>query len=250
MLIASDRHTAADLSLWAELAEADRLHGERLMRSGKVVIAAAALLEFVAGGRCYVGTSWGKDSVALLHLVHRHAPHVPAVNLRVDPTRNPHCDAVRDAFLARFPLVYHEEPVSYHGCGEWFTQRWDDETYRRWDAGWRRVAGTFGGRYLSGVRAAESGVRKIRMRTHGHATARTCAPFGWLTAADVFGYLAAHDLPVHPNYAMLGGGRYARDHIRVSEIGDMGGECRGRREHEREYYGDVLRRLAAGPRGR
>lgn len=243
MLIPSTRHTSADIALWAELEDADRLHGASLTR--KIEQAAAAVREFISAGSSYASTSWGKDSVVMLHLLWIVAPHVPVVNLRIDPTRNEYCDTVRDAFLSRFPMDYHEENVSYHGCGEWFSQQWDDASYKRWDAAWRNVEKQFGARHLSGVRAQESGVRKIRMRSHGHSTSRTCAPIGWMTTADVFAYLAINDLPTHPNYAMLGGGRYDREKLRVSEFGDQGGVCRGRREWEQEYYGDVLRRIKA-----
>ena len=65
-------------------------------------------------------------------------------------------------------------------------------------------------------------------------------------ALETFGYLAAHDLPVHPAYAMLGGGRWERDRIRVASLGGRRGDGIGRAEWEREYYSDVLNRLAAG----
>ncbi|TXH99574.1 MAG: hypothetical protein E6Q76_19695 [Rhizobium sp.] len=62
-------------------------------------------------------------------------------------------------------------------------------------------------------------------------------------AADVFAYLAFHGLPVHPNYAMLGAGRWPREYLRTAPLGGKRGDQFGRAEWEREYYGDVLRRL-------
>jgi len=56
----------------------------------------------------------------------------------------------------------------------------------------------------------------------------------------------AYNLPVHPAYAMTAGGRWDRKHIRVASLGGQRGAQYGRREWEREYYGDVLRRLEAG----
>lgn len=85
----------------------------------------------------------------------------------------------------------------------------------------------------------------MRCARWGISTERTCAPLAWWTAADVFAYLATHDLPVHPAYAMLGGGRWRRERLRVAEIGDTHGKGGGRLEWETEYYGDALRRLQA-----
>lgn len=247
MLILSDRHTPADLELWAELEAADCVHGERLLRSGKVEQSLQAIRTFLAAEPAYVSTSWGKDSVACAYLCRLVDPTIPLVNLRIEPTRNPHCDEVRDVFLARWPMHYIEQPVSYHGCGVWFTDLWEKETYRRWDAGWRAVNRSLEmERHLSGVRASESGVRKIRMRVWGLSSPRTCCPIGWWTEADVFGFAAVMNLPLHPNYAMLGGGRWPRDKIRTAELGDVKGTERGRRTHELEYYSDVLHRLEAG----
>lgn len=74
----------------------------------------------------------------------------------------------------------------------------------------------------------------------GTTTTSTCAPIGFWKNDDVFAYLKKYDLPVHPNYAMLGGGRYKRESIRVAEIGDTHGSGMGRSEWEREYYPDIL----------
>jgi len=248
VLIPSGRHRPEDLELWAELEEADRAHGERLLRSALPGRAAEAVWRFAAGGGVYCGLSHGKDSCVLAHLIHLSGLPVPCVHLRVSPSHNPHCDDVRDALLRLLPgLDYHEIPVDY---GDVYRRGLPDDerdalTDRLWRAGFAEAARRFGGRHLSGVRASESGVRKLRMRRWGLSTGGTCCPFGWWTEADVFGYLAAHGLPVHPNYAMLGGGRYPRDRIRVAEIGDVHGNSRGRAEHEEEYFGDVLRRLRA-----
>lgn len=249
MLIRCPRHTDADLRLWRELEAADRVNGERLLRSGKVELAAVVVRDFASGGPCYAGTSWGKDSCVLAHLIHASGLRVPLVHLRVTPSHSPYCDAVRDAALSACPgLEYHEIAVDYGDVyrRELSEDERDRETDRLWFEGFRRADKMFGDRHLSGVRAAESGIRKMRMRRWGLSTDRTCCPFGWWTEADVFGYLAACNLPVHPNYAMLGGGRWPRGKIRVAEIGDVHGAQRGRREHEREYYGDVLARIAAG----
>lgn len=245
MLIPSPRHTPADLVLWAELEAADRLRGARLVRDGrKVARSLAAIREFVAGGAAYASCSFGKDSMTLAHLVRLAAPGVPLVHLRAVPHGNPENAAVRDAFLAAWPGPYEERAVDYRdipaGLGPDGVEREKD----------RRFFAAFpGGRYLSGIRADESRGRKARVRRWGLASHSACAPLGWWTAADVFGHLAHHGLPVHPSYAMLGGGRWPREHLRVDELGGARGDGFGRREWEKMYFGDALRRLeAAGPR--
>lgn len=252
-LIPSHRHKAADLDLWRELEEADRvlakIKSHRLKNRENEALAAIA--DFLASGAAYCSVSWGKDSVTVAHLCWRFAretgKEIPLVNLRIHPTRNPECDDVRDAFLARFPLSYHEEPVDYSVVDPRLpTIEWDRLTYKLWDSAWARVRTRFGDRHISGVRGSESFARRMRMVVHGWNTKRTCAPLGYWKLEDVFAYLAVNDLPVHPSYAMLGGGRWPREHIRVAEIGDEKGIGCGRREHESEYYGDVLRRLEAG----
>lgn len=235
MLIPSPRHTAADLALWAELEAADRLHAGRLARSGKVERSLAVIREFVAAGPCYCGVSWGKDSTALFHLLQLAGVAVPVVWMRYGRATNPECVSVRDSILGRWPGAdYREIDV-----GESEDQR-DDYSLA--------VRSTGTARYLSGVRGDESGIRTIVMRRLGAATSKTCRPLTYWTGDDVFAYLAANGLPVHPNYAMSGGGRWPRRHLRTTSIGGERGAENGRREWEREYYGDVLRRLEAGPR--
>lgn len=244
MLIPSPRHRPADLEIWAALEDADCLRAERLARAGKIERSIEAIRAFAAAGPCYASVSWGKDSVVFASLVRRVAPGAPLVNLRVNPTRNPDCDAVRDAFLSRFPGPYHEEPVDYGEVDPALPSVvWDRETYRAWDAAWRGVGRAFGHRHLSGVRAEESFGRRTRMHVFGESSPNTCAPIGWWTLDEIFAYLAAESLPAHPAYAMLGGGRWDRKRLRVSEIGDEKGIGCGRRQWELEYYGDVLRRL-------
>lgn len=241
MLIGSLRHRPADHAFWDELFATD----VKLVRKLPPYVARArgALAEFVRGGGCYVGTSWGKDSVVVVHLAREF--DVPVVNLRCVPSRNPDCDLVRDAYLSRFDCEYREELCDY---GSIYSQHLplqshDVETDKVWNAAWRRV-NKWRPRHISGVRSEESNVRRIRMMRWGESTKMTCAPIGWWPTWAVFAYLAAHDLPTHPAYGCLGGGRWPRDRIRVAEIGDSHGRGGGRAEWEAEYYSDVLRRIA------
>lgn len=247
MLVPSDRHRPEDLSLWEELEAGDRLHARRLLRSGRIERSLAAIRSFVADGPCYAGTSWGKDSVVLCHLLRRATPSVPLVHLRPS-NRGPGLDAVRDTYFVGWPgQSYEEEPVDYgrlHAAGL-PDHELDRETDQRWYGAIARVSQRYGPRHVLGLRAGESFGRLMRCRRHGESSPNGCAPLAWWTTADIFAYLAHYDLPVHPSYAMLGGGRWPRERIRVAEIGDTHGKGGGRAEWEAEYYGDVLRRLAA-----
>jgi len=251
MLVPSDRHRPKDLAVWHELEIADAVEAGRIDWPRLVDRSLDSIAAFVADDRAYLSVSWGKDSVATAHLCHQAATErgiapVPVVNLRVYPTRNPDCDAVRDLFLARFPAPYHEELVDYSVVDPRLPSiTWDRQTYALWDAAWRRVERRFGQRHISGIRASESFGRRKRMQRFGLNSPNACAPIGWWRLDDVFAYLAASDLPVHASYAMLGGGRWDRRRLRVSEIGDEKGCGCGRREWEIEYYGDALRRLVA-----
>lgn len=232
MLIPSERHRPEDLELWRELEEADLIHGERFLRSGKLKQSLQAIRDFVAASPCYAGVSWGKDSTVLFDLLQRAGVCIPIIWLTYGKATNPECRLVRDAVLAISPNVdYREIDV-----GESEEMRDDFSP---------AVASTGASRYLSGIRADESGIRKISMRRLGLETANVCRPLGWWRLPDVFGYLAVRGLPVHPNYAMLGGGRWPREHLRTASIGGERGRENGRTDWEREYYGDILNRIAA-----
>lgn len=241
MLLPSDRHRPADLALWAEMEAADRLHYRAASVAAKAGRSADAIREFIAAGSCYGAVSWGKDSMVLAHLIATVCPHLPVGRVdQTGPGADLYVPAVRDAFLARFPLDYHEEAVGLVAIPD------DGGHSPALDIGISLLRHRFGtDRYVGGIRADESGIRKIGLRTRGLTTDRTCQPLGWWTVADVFAYLAVYDLPVHPSYAMLGGGRWDRARIRVSTIGGPKGNQFGRAEWEREYYGDVLRRMEA-----
>lgn len=247
MLIPSERHTQADLELWSEFEEADLAHAQHPSFGRKVERALDEICDFAARKNGYAGVSWGKDSTVLAHLCHLATPRlrksIPVVWIKVNPIANPDCDAVEERFLERWWLDYHRIEVEcrrdlfgLHATGT--LEKGFDEAVRR-----------FGPHHISGVRGDESGDRKRRMRKWGTETIRTLAPLGWWSHADIFAYLAAHDLPIHPAYAMTGGGRWPRDRLRVASMGGRRGDGIGRAEWEREYYGDVLRRLESGHLG-
>jgi phosphoadenosine phosphosulfate reductase len=202
----------------------DALHATSSRLRGKIDQAKQALERFVAGGPCYCGVSWGKDSVAVAGLIAEMGLDVPIVWIRVEPIANPDCALVRDTFLDRFALRYEEVEVDVSEPG----------------SGFDRAARLFGRRYISGIRKVESFRRRMRMGRWGHSSRNTCAPIGWWSTDDVFGYLALHDLPVHPAYACSRGGLYARDAIRVDVIGGLCGRGGARDSWERIYYPDMV----------
>lgn len=238
MLIRCERHTEADLKLWAELEAADLAHYRSANVGLKAERAKSAIREFAAAGPCYCSVSWGKDSTVLAHLTDcADLPSLPFAWVTVGEL-DVGCDRVRDHFLSMWPRAYREVAVD---PGERTHQGTEGKRI-----GFLALEDEFGPRRLVGIRADESGGRAISIRHLGVASPNSCRPLAHWTEADVFAYLAFHGLPVHQNYAMLGGGRWSRDHLRTAPLGGKRGDQFGRAEWEREYYGDVLRRLECG----
>lgn len=245
MLIPSPRLREADMPFWSEDESADLMHARRRGLDLRIARSTNALRAFLASGPAYVAVSWGKDSVVTAWLALLVRPDLPLVNLRCS-NRNPDCDAVRDAFLglSETRSRYVEIDVDYGDLHRRFVgAELDRETDKRWHAGIAEAERRFGLRHILGVRADESAGRRARCARWGENSPNGCAPLAWWSTADVFACLAAFGLPVHPAYAMNGAGRWPRDRIRTAEIGDVHGTGGGRREWEREYYGDIIRRL-------
>lgn len=235
MLIRSPRHTPEDLDAWEVEERTDALHAQRVDLEKKARAAMEELERFARGAIGYVGVSWGKDSVVVAHLAARVAsfggPSLPVVWVRVKERENPDCPLVRDAFMARHPHLRYEEIVADVPAIGLTSSLGFEEAARR-----------HGDRHISGVRAEESAVRKIRTRRWGLSTERACAPIAWWTHRDVFAFLHAHDLPVHPAYACLMGGILERKHLRVAALGGKRGQGFGRHEWEQMYYPEAVSR--------
>lgn len=234
MLLTHRRQTAADLEAWGALERADALWAQTAVHRARVDRARVALRAFAredAGG--YAGVSWGKDSTCLAHLVATEAPHLPLVWVRFGRWDNPDCELVRDAFLAAHPgVAYEEHQMAGDGALDTVEVR---EMFRG-------PAERHGRRHASGVRAVESRSRRLRMARWGLRSPNSCAPLGWWQVSDVFAYLWAHELPVHPAYACSYGGALPRERIRVDGLGGSEGTGHGRAEWESAYY---RRELAA-----
>lgn len=229
MLIPSHRHRPEDLELWSDLEQADLIRpvSQRLIDS-----AIQSIQEF-SRNHCCITTSWGKDSVTVLHLARLAGVSLPIVYVRFTDQHNPDCDAVRDAWL-RPEDDYHEIGLTRKEAGS--------------GRHWARIRREVSPRRITGIRADESPSRELSRLTHGVATDYVCRPILYWRNEDVFAFAAQQRLPLHPAYAMNGGGRWERRHLRTHSIGGKTATGAGRREWEQEYYGDVLRRLDAANR--
>lgn len=232
MLIPSDRHTAADLRHWAELEACDAEHARSGTLAKRIEQAGQIVAEFLAAGPAYISISWGKDSVATADLVLRLFPSMPIRSVRWPGSDNPDSPRVRDAFFAIWPAVDYAEIMAPPN---------DRDDGR---LGFELLRCVAGNRRMTGIRRDESGMRKLSARVHGRYTDAAGRPLLYWSAQDVYSYLHARGLPVHPVYAMTGGGRWPRDRFRVDSLGGSRGTEFGRAEWEAEYYGDHLRRLA------
>lgn len=199
----------------------------------------AALRAFRADGRFYLGVSWGKESIVVAHLAHRIGLDVPVIWFPAGPIENPDCALVRDAFLARFDVDY----VEHEACDLAWTSDHGTMVHDGAQVAFAKATKRYGLRYASGVRGEESGHRKRCMLHWGDASPNTCAPIGFWSLEDVYGYLARHDLPIHPAYACTWGGTYPRTGIRVATIGGRIGRGIGRSEWEQSYYPETVRRV-------
>lgn len=233
MLIPSSRHSVADLERWRLVDDQARVHAQLRSHQKNVQRAWDEVLSFTGVGGCYAGVSWGKDSTVLAHLIVSLVPRIPLVWVRVEPDYNPDCLLVRDLFLERNPSARYDEIVVQRGNGEY-------RAHGTLDAGTRIAQRRHGARYLSGVRAEESGQRKRRMTRWGASSGGTCAPIGWWSGWDVFAYLLTQGLPIHPAYACTMDGQLDPLRVRVGplggQVGQRPGDGFGRAEWERRYY--------------
>lgn len=230
MLIPSHRHRPEDLLLWAELEAADLINASSWRMQKKIEASKKIVDSFIADDPAYCSVSWGKDSVVVAHIVRQLSATIKLVWVRWPRSDNPDSVLVRDTFADNlsFDVIAPDDDADDGRLGFSLAAKFA-ETPRR----------------ISGLRASESTSRRLSI-SHEINTLNSCRPLAWWSLADIFGYLAVNSLPVHPVYAMLGGGRWNREQIRVDSIGGARGRGAGRDQWEREYYGDVLNRLASG----
>ncbi|MFB9776146.1 phosphoadenosine phosphosulfate reductase family protein [Brevibacterium otitidis] len=243
MLIHSHRHTPRDLAAWERLEAYDEAiaatgHLEPLIEHAMQVIAG-----FLQDGPCYVSTSWGKDSTVLVDLVAQTGADIPVVSVRVDGQEMDGTDDVRDAVLAKHPRLRYDELTLPPFPNRSWAQEHEivERTKADVDIGWKLTERRYGPRRITGIRAEESRIRNMVLRRFGDATRDTCRPIGRWEATDVFAYLHARDLPVHPAYGMSYGGALDRRWLRVHSLGGVRNAGKGRADWEKHYYGDIIR---------
>lgn len=235
MLIDSPRLSDVDRAVWARAAAVDAATArsprvDQLTARARAEIAAFA--DEHGTDNVHIGVSWGRDSVTIAHLAHGlglrlvHVTH----GARTDRISNPDCAAVRDAYLARFPAPYEEIGIERPRAYQWL----------------ERQPGY--GHRITGLRADESWARAKSRAVHGTTTGRSCRPIIDWRSADVWAYLARHDLPTHPAYAASFGGLLPRDRLRVASLGGDRGADHGRWEWENHYYPEVRSVRPAGRR--
>ncbi len=242
-LIRVPQHRPEDLAAWERLEHEDAAWAMLPEFRARCVEAVRVIREFAGRGPCYASTSWGKDSVVVAHLVwtllEEEGLDIPLAWVRVEPIENPHCVVVRDTFLSRWPMPFREVVIR---CPQN-----DDGTYHApgtLEAGIEQLYEAYGPRWIGGLRGEESGMRARRI-DRGLSLRTSCQPIGHWTDRDVFAYLCAFDLPVHPVYAMSFGGSLDRGRLRVSSLGlrrdtrwlGQRGAGHGRAEWEDVYYG-------------
>jgi len=236
-LIPVESHTDADIEHWNRLRMADMAHAQSDELSRKVNQSMEEIQSFAESKKSvYVSVSWGKDSVVTAHLACRALECPTLVHVKVWPIYNPYCDAVAQNFVARHDVQY-QQIVVHMGSHE---KGWRFEGTMM--DGFDHAHDSFGD-HISGMRREESGVRKIRFNRWGLSSPNTCAPIGWWSTQDVFSYLKAHDLPIHPAYAMTRGGQMDRSEIRVDVLGDTRGQQYGRLDWEKQYYSNRMQWL-------
>ena len=244
MLIDSPRLTEQDRRLWQVWLRADEFHTRSSEYRKRKEMTHGIIAEFLEQEKRYfVAVSWGKDSVVLADMFYQagaKCKYIYIRNLAREPEGN---IAVRDEFLKQYPLDYEEIVYDYADADETYFDRHGNP--KKWQHILQDLQKQFGC-HVTGIRYDESAKRRRRFHIFGLETVNSFAPFRYMTAYDIFAYLWEHDLPVHPNYAMTGGGRWDKYRIRVAAIGNKEGDGIGRQEWEKEYYRDICNRVAGG----
>lgn len=211
--------------------------------------------------RPYVACSFGKDSLAMLHLVQTIRPEMPVV-FHDSGVELPGSYALRDRLLVEGRLPNFEtcaprRPVwdllraqrerigsddlrdrSRMDRQALFAVIDEHVTTRGYDA------------VLLGLRKAESRSRRLLLSARGAIFANvarrvlTICPLADWSGDDVFAYLMTHDQPLHEAYTQL---RFVDDpaRARVSWWADDTLARRGRLVWLRYYYPDLFNRFAA-----
>jgi phosphoadenosine phosphosulfate reductase len=230
MLIESTRQTPKDKVIYQQYAQVDKMHTV----NQRLISQAIGVCSAFRDGACYV--SWGKDSVAMLHLLLLSGNVVPVVWWRIPELDNPECFKVRDKFLSTFDVPYYE-------------RKYDFLSVVKKNRHWLRMQQEFGPNRLVGIRSDESKTRRLSAIVHGATKSTSWRPLLYWKPADVFAYIEQNGLPLNAAYGMLGGGRWQRNNIRTHGLygcvaqRNGRGSGMGKVEWEREYFEAEIRRI-------
>ena len=178
----------------------------------------------------YIGVSWGKDSVCLAHMATQLLPEWPLVMIRHQLTV-PELLNVRNAFLATHKTARYFEikiDLTPNDIGGFHLKG-------SYEKGFRKARQKFGDCHMSGVRGQESRIRALVRKQSGGENKFALAPLIDWTVKDVWGYLALHDLPISPTYAMNFAGQLDRDRLRIADL-TFGTEIGDKQQWEHVYY--------------
>jgi len=230
MLIITDRHTKADLELYKEYKEIDKITA---FSAAKVERSLRVIETWIANHPdTSAYTSWGKDSVVLLHLLYLMGAKIPVVYVRYKGSDNPDCELVRDAFLNNYNINYYEENLTFN----------KDEKKNRHHK--KILIDKYSKFRITGIRNDESGIRKMIFLMHRECSTYSCRPLSLWKNKEIFAYIEQNNLPLSPVYGYLGGGRWDRKHLRTHSFTGVRGDSFGKTEWEKEYYPDILNRIA------
>ena len=230
MLIVTPRHTMTDLQMWEDYRQVDMATCFPWRKLADSINVVRKWRENHIDGVAY--TSWGKDSVVLLTVIVESGIDVPVVYVRTDRS-NPDCLLVRDQFLKMFQIDYREHEYEYAAVNGN-------------DGHWKDIARRYGDHRITGIRNDESGRRQLVWNIYGFESEHSCRPLAKWRSHEVFAYIEQMKLPLCPVYGYLGGGRYDRSMLRTHSIVGSSGDGMGRKEWEKEYYGDIVNRIQSG----
>ena len=231
MLIVTHRHTKADLKSYKDYEEIDSINivsQKKIERSLQIIKNWIYLHPKTAAY-----TSWGKDSVVLLHLLTLLKTKIPVIYMRFTDRDNPDCELVRNEYLKKHDIDYHEEFYEY-------------QKVRKNGLHWKDLQKKYGQYKITGIRNDESGIRKMVYLIYKESSLFSCRPLSLWKNNEIFAYIQQQNLPLSPVYGYIGGGRWKREHIRTHSLAGTSGDSFGRTEWEKEYYPDILARINKG----
>jgi len=244
-----------ELAYWKELY---MTYSSTLIHKRKVEKSRAYIEEYLMKGiKSYGSISGGKDSTAMMHLIHQIDNTVPFVSEKDDmdfPNELEYMEQLRELYQLDLTIISpdvklwdvvkdHNFMEDIHSKGTNFSDMYFYSLLRNYQAqhGYEGV--------FLGLRAEESKGRKFNYMTKGviyynESWQQTvCQPLAEWKAADVFAYLFSNDIPILDVYfktKFVG----TPEKIRKSWILPSAQANRGQAVWLKYYYPEIFRRLA------